>query len=586
MNTRAPSLLCRLGLCCAPLLATTALANPPVTLAVNAPRPTTAVALKEAPRLPDAAALTRAAARFAPTALQADLTDLPESERAALARVLQAARLMDAIYLRQVSPENPQLLVDLARDGSALGRARLQALLLNGGPWSRLDHNAAFLPGVGEKPAAAGFYPPGATKPEIDAWLATLPAAERERALGFYTVIRRGPDGRLSSVPYSIEYQGELGRAAALLRDAAGLSREPSLQAFLSARAAAFVSNDYLKSDVLWMELDSRIEPTIGPYETYEDEWFGAKAAFEAFITVRDEAETKRLQRYSAHLQDIEDHLPIDPALRNPKLGAMAPIRVVNSIYCSGEANRAVQTAAYNLPNDERITREKGTKRVMLKNVQEAKFRAVLVPIARVALGAADQKKLSFDAFFTHILMHELMHGLGPHQVALPGGGKSTPRAELQSDYSAIEEAKADISGLFALQHLMDKGVVDKGMEETLYVTFLASAFRTLRFGLSEAHGKGMALQLNYLLDQGAVQVGKDGTFAVVADKFKAAVVGLTRELLTLEARGDRKGAQERMGRLGVVRPEVQRVIDRLGAVPVDIAPRFPTAERLLAQGR
>jgi hypothetical protein len=328
------------------------------------------------------------------------------------------------------------------------------------------------------------------------------------------------------------------------------------------------------------MELDATLEPTIGPYEVYEDEWFNYKAAFEAFITVRDEGESAKLERFGRELQDIEDHLPIDPALRNPKLGALSPIRVVNVVFTSGDANRGVQTAAYNLPNDERVVQEKGSKRVMLKNVQEAKFQKVLLPIARVALPLADRKDVSFDAFFTHILMHELMHGLGPHNITV-GGRATTVRQELKETYSAIEEAKADISGLWALQYLVDKGVLGKELQRTMYTTFLASAFRSIRFGLTEAHGKGIALQLNTLLDAGAFTAHPDGTFAVVPARVKDAVAALTRELMSLEAHGDYAAAKDLIAKRAVVRPDVQRVLDRLQGVPVDIEPQFVTADEL-----
>jgi hypothetical protein len=257
------------------------------------------------------------------------------------------------------------------------------------------------------------------------------------------------------------------------------------------------------------MELNSSIEPTIGPYEVYEDEWFNAKAAFEAFITIRDDAETAKLSKLGMHLQEIEDRLPIDPKYRNPKLGSMAPIRVVNEILAAGDANRAVQTAAFNLPNDERVIREKGAKRVMLRNVQQAKFNIVLMPISLIVLSTGDRNHVSFDAFFTHTVMHELMHGLGPHEIRV-GGRATTVRQELQETYSTIEEAKADISGLFALQYLLDKGVLNRDLQDTIYDTFLASAFRSIRFGITEAHGRGTAIQLNFLLDYGAFSLGKD----------------------------------------------------------------------------
>jgi hypothetical protein len=535
------------------------------------------------PAVPDQAALATMTARFAPTDITADLTRLAAGERRALGKVVQASRIIDALFLRQVWAGNEALLLRLLSDTTPLGRARLHAFLVDKGPWSRLDHEAPFIPGVPAKPGGANFYPAGATKAEVEAWLAGLPADERQRATGFFTTLRRTPPGSPQPfvvVPYSLEYQGELARAAALLREAAAQTAQPTLKRFLETRAAAFLSNDYYESDVAWMELDASIEPTIGPYEVYEDQWFNYKAAFESFITVRDDAETDKLARFSSELQDIEDHLPIDPALRNPRLGALAPIRVVNEIFAAGDANRGVQTAAFNLPNDERVVKAKGTKRVMLKNVQEAKFRIVLVPIANVALAPADRQHVVFDAFFTHILMHELMHGLGPHNIRV-GGRETTVRQELKETYSAIEEAKADVSGLWALQYLVDKGSLPQTMQDTMYTTFLASAFRSIRFGVNEAHGRGMALQLNTLLDAGAFRVAGDGTFSVDASRIRDAVTALTRDLMTLEAAGDYAQAQALIARLGVLRPEVKRVLDRLTAVPVDIEPRFPTAEQL-----
>jgi Peptidase family M49 len=534
----------------------------------------------EPSHMPNAAELKRMTARFAPVDIQVDVSKLPENERRALAKTVQAARLMDSLFLRQVWAGNETLLLDLLRDGSPLGRERLHAFLLNKGPWSRLDHNAPFIPGVPAKPEAGNFYPAGASKADLEAWVKSLPEAQQKEATGFFTTLRRDTGGKFIAVPYSVEYQGELTEASQLLREASRLTTQPTLKAFLATRADAFLSNDYYPSEVAWMELDASIEPTLGPYEVYEDEWFNYKAAFEAFIGLRDDAETQKLAKFSSELQELENNLPIDPKLRNPKLGALAPIRVVNSLFSSGEAYSGVQTAAYNLPNDERVAAEKGTKRVMLKNIQEAKFQRVLVPIARVALAPKDRKDVSFDAFFTHILMHELMHGLGPHNITVEGK-QTTVRQALQVSSSAIEEAKADISGLWALQYLVDKGALGKEMERTMYTTFLASAFRSIRFGVNEAHGKGIALQLNHFLDTGAVVVNKDGTFAVVPGKIRESVASLTRQLMELQASGNRATAESLLAKQGVVRPEVKRVLDRLDKVPVDIEPRYVTAEQL-----
>jgi Peptidase family M49 len=517
--------------------------------------------------------------RFAPVDLAPPLAPLPPNEQQALALLVKAATLMDGLFLEQVWAGNPSLLTQVASDRTPEGQAELHYFLINKGPWSRLDHNEPFLRvATPAKPPQANYYPADATKDEIEKWFATLKGKAHEDALGFFTVIRRGPDRRLIAVPYSIEYQNTLTAAAGYLREAAKLTSQPTLKKYLELRADAFLSNDYFASDVAWMELDASIEPTIGPYETYEDEWFGYKAAFEAFITLRDDVETKKLGVFSAELQGLEDALPIEAKYRNPKLGGLSPIRVVNVVFSAGDGNRGVQTAAFNLPNDARVLKEKGAKRVMLKNVQEAKFANVLTPIAAVALPAADRSKVSFDAFFTHILMHELMHGLGPHHVA---GGNVAVRHALSDTYAAIEEAKADISGLWALQKLADKGVVSADIARTMYTTFLASTFRSIRFGINEAHGKGIALQLNYLLDNGGFVVNSDGTFAVVDAKIRAGVEGLTKELMTIQAEGNYTAATGRLKELVVIRPEVQKVLDRLKDVPVDIEPRFGTAKTL-----
>jgi hypothetical protein len=487
---------------------------------------------------------------------------------------------MDTLFLRQVWAGNETMLLNLVQDTSEIGRARLHYFLLNKGPWSRLDHNDAFIAGAAPKPEAANFYPADATKQEVEEWLATLSGSQKSFATGFYSTVRRNAEGKLIAVPYSFEYQGELAHAARLLHEAAALTTQPTLKAFLEKRAQAFLTNDYYDSDVAWMELDASIEPTIGPYEVYEDEWFNFKAAFEAFIALTDRDASGKLDRFSHELQDLENHLPIDPQLRRSKLGAYSPIRVVNVVFGAGDGNHGVQTAAFNLPNDERVVAEKGSKRVLLKNFQQAKFEQVLVPISRQALAASDQSAVAFDSFFTHILMHELMHGLGPQTIRV-GSRETTVRQELKELNGPLEEAKADISGLWALQYLMDKGVIDKKQERSMYVTFLASTFRTLRFGLNDAHAKGMTLQVNYLLDHGAIRIDKDGLFSLDLAKTKQAVTGLTHDIMTLQAHGDYAGVKQLFERMVKIRPEVQHVIDRLGNVPVDIAPKFVTAAEL-----
>jgi Peptidase family M49 len=544
-----------------------------------------AVGVAQEAKVPATAELQRMTARFAPTEVAADVSKLSPNDRRVLAKLVEASKIIDALFLRQVWSGNEAMLLDLVRKETPEDRARLHYFLINKGPWDRLDHYRTFVAGAPKKPEGANFYPEGASKAELERWMQSLPEAERAQANGFFTTIRRGRNGSFAIVPYNVEYQNELTRAATLLREAAGLASEPTLKTFLTKRADAFLSNDYYDSDVAWMELKGTIEPTLGPYEVYEDEFFNYKAAFESFITIQDEAESAKLQKFSGELQDIENRLPIDPKYRNPKIAGLAPIVVVDEIFAAGDANRGVQTAAFNLPNDERVLAEKGAKRVMLKNVQDAKFDKTLVPISKMVLSSADQQSLSFDAFFTQILVHEMMHGLGPHNITV-NGRQTTVRKEMKDASSFLEEAKADISSLYAVQYLIDKGILPKSMQSTLYTTFLASAFRSIRFGISEAHGKGLAVQLNYLLDQGGFVVKPDGTFTVEPNKIKEGVIGLTHDIMTIQAEGNYDKAKELGDRLGVVRPAVQKLLDKLASVPVDIEPQFTTAEKLLAESR
>lgn len=508
--------------------------------------------------------LKRMSARFAPVRLRADSSKLSAGDKKALAKLQEAAAAIDRLYMKQLWDGNAALYEKLGKDKTPLGRAAFESFWRNKGPWSDLDEHKAFVDGVaGRKPEGANFYPPDMTKEEFEGWVKTLSEEKRREAESFFTVIRRDGAGKLKSVAYANEYERELGALAKLLREAAALTTNASLKTFLTLRADAFLSNDYYASDVAWMDLDSPIDITIGPYETYTDELLGYKAAFEAYVCLRDEKETAKLKFFAGHLQEIENNLPVDAKHRNSKLGAMAPIAVVNQIVSAGDGAHGVATAAFNLPNDERIVLEKGAKRVMLKNVQEAKFEKILKPIAARMLAVGELKDLSFDSFFTHILAHELSHGIGPQKNV---------RTSLKNLYGAMEEAKADITGLFMLQYLFDKGLLPRG-EKQLYTTFLASSFRTLRFGIQEAHGRGMAVQLNYLMDKGCFVVKPDGTFAVDFSRIKDGVRDLTREILTIQAEGDYAAAKKMIDSLAVIRPPLAAALKKLEDLPTDIAP-------------
>src|SRR3954468_6083914 len=413
-------------------------------------------------QIPGLAELQKMQARYAPTELKVDTTHLSVGDKKALVKLLEAARVLDPLFMKQLYERNIELYEKLKKDTSPLGRARLKYFWQNKGPWSDLDGHDAFLPDVPErKPLGSNFYPADMTKPEFERWAEGLPKEDKGKATGFYSVIQRDSSKKLTIVPYSQAYKDDLTKAAGLLREAAALTDNATLKKFLTTRADSFLSDDYYDSDVAWMDLDAPLDITIGPYETYNDEMFGYKAAFEAYVNIRDAKETQKLGFFSQHLQEIENNFPEDPAYRVKKLGALSPIRVVNEVIAAGDAAHGVATAAYNLPNDERVVAEKGSKRVMLKNVQEAKFKQILIPIAKQVLTAAEQKDLSFDSFFTHILAHELTHGLGPQQIQV-NGRKTSPRAEMKEIYGAIEEAKADVTGLFALQYLLDQQAANK----------------------------------------------------------------------------------------------------------------------------
>ncbi len=546
----------------------------------------TLLAMAAASPTPDVAKLKQMSDRFAPVRIEVDLSKLSVGDRKAATKLVEAARVIDDLFLEQFWKGNKDLQAKLAKDTSPLGRARYSYFRLNKSPWSALDGHTAFLSGVPEhKPAGANFYPETMTKESFEGWLRTQPEARKQLATGFFSVIHQRGDG-YAAVPFSREYASHLKRLASLLREAAASTENATLQNFLTARAAAFLSNDYYSSDVAWMDLDAPLDVTIGPYETYNDELFGYKASFEAYINIRDDRETEKVKFFSQHLQEIEDNLPVDPKFRNKKLGASAPIRVVNEIISTGDAAHGVRTAAYNLPNDERVVREKGSKRVMLKNIQEAKFRAILEPIADRVLRPADRTLLSFDSFFTHILAHELTHGIGPHTVST-NGVESTPRKQLKEFHSAIEEAKADVLGLFMLQYMMDRKMlpdVGKDGEKRLYTTFLASSFRTLRFGLKEAHGKGMALQFNYLSSKGGFRANADGTYFVDMDRIKPAIRDLAHDLLTIEATGDYNASKRMLESHATIPIPLAATLERLRDLPTDIYPDPVTANGLAVQ--
>lgn len=524
--------------------------------------------------------LARRVAQFAPAAIDFDDAALEPWEREVLSRLVAASDLMQEIFLLQVSAQNPEWRSNLER---ARGEGRDEALAyfeIMAGPWDRLEHDQPFLR-AGAKPAGAGYYPADLTREALESWLQSHPE-DRQRFTDYFSVIRRDK-GNLVALPYSVEYRKQLQQAAALLREAANLSQNESLTRYLEARAAAFLSDNYFESDMAWMDLDSRIEPTIGPYEVYEDQLMGYKAAFESFITVADPTASAELAMLKDAMPGLERRLPLADRHKNLDRGFESPIRVVDVVYTAGDTRAGTQTIAFNLPNDERVREAKGSKKVMLRNVMHAKFDEVLAPIAAEVLAPGLQGQLAFQPWFIRVLMHELAHGLGPGTITLPSGARTTVNQALQERYSAIEEAKADAAGLHSLTVLAADGHYDADFVRQAFLGHVADLFRSVRFGANQAHGMAGLIQFNYLLEQGAItHDDATGHFDADYDKLVAANRDFARELLTLQAEGSYEKAGAVLEKYGKMRPEMQAALDRLaGQVPVDIRPIYVVTEKL-----
>jgi hypothetical protein len=509
--------------------------------------------------------------QFVPQTLETSIEHLSEGDRKALGFLVRAAEAIDEIFLRQAWVENPAFRERVRSLAGPLAQAARDYYRIMYGPWDRIAELEPFL-GQQQRPPGAGYYPEDMTAAEFEEWLEAHPE-DREAFVGLHTVIRRR-SGQLVAVPYSVEYRELLNRAAGELRAAAASTSNPSLSRFLELRANAFLDDDYFESDLAWMDLDSPIEVVIGPYETYEDKLFGYKAAFEAFLCIAQPEEEAQLAAFKDELPFLERNLPIPEEHKNLGRGSESPIRVVDSYLVSGDSRAGVQTIAFNLPNDERVREAKGSKKVLLKNVMHAKYRGILEPIAERVLAADERDRIDFDAFFAFILHHELAHGLGPGQIGIDGRITEV-RLELKDHYSALEEAKADVLGVYNIYALVEKGVMDAAILDHLPWTYTAGMFRTVRFGLTEAHGRGMVLQVNYLLEKGAVAVTEDGRFQPVPERFQAAFEDLAREILMIQALGDYDGAAALFERYGTVPQAMVVGIERLEDIPVDIDPAY-----------
>lgn len=513
-------------------------------------------------------------AQFARIEMTPDTSFLTEEEREVVNLLIEAGNLMSEIYLRQISPRNPFWREQIASSDIADRDLLLDLFDLHFGPWDTLDHNRPFY-GATERPAGAGFYPPDMTKAEFEAHLASEPGKAEAFKSG-YTVLLRNEAGSLVAVPYSEYYAEFLEPAAELLRRAAAITTNESLKRFLTLRAEAFLTDDYFESELAWMDLDGPIEVAIGPYEVYDDGLFGRKTAFEAFITVRNPEESAALDKYKGMLRDMEANLPVPERYKNFARGFESPIAVVDQVHGGGDNVPGVQTIAFNLPNDERVREAKGAKKVLLNNVMEAKFDRILAPMAAKVLVPGQASLLMQKYMGVNTLFHELSHSLGPGTITVDGE-ETTVNEQLQELYSAMEEGKADVMGAYNILFMMDRGELPITEKENFLATYFAGLFRSMRFGIGEAHGKGAAFQYSYFREAGVFEVdGETGLYRVDFDALEAAIRDLTAEVVMIQGDGAYGAASDFLDTYGVIDGDAERVIASMTGIPVDIQPIYP----------
>jgi hypothetical protein len=503
-----------------------------------------------------------------------DTSFLSAEERQVVNDLIRAAELMSQIYLRQVYADNARLIAEIAASDDPRKAALLDMVELHYGLWDRLAENRPFY-GNRPLPPGAGFYPVDLTREELDAYLAAHPE-QRQVLLSPYTVVKRQGD-RLVAIPYSQEYRQWLVPAAALLRKAAATTSNASLKRFLSLRADAFLNDDYYQSELAWMDVQGTpIEVAIGPYEVYTDRLYGAKTAFEAFVTLQDPKQSADLARYKQHLRDMEANLPVEERYKNFQRGFASPILVAEQVHGGGDAVPGVQTVAFNLPNDERVREAKGAKKVILVNVLGAKYERILAPIATLAL-VPDQARLVTRKYMTmETLFHELSHSLGPGTITV-GGRQTSVDKELKEQGSALEEEKADVMGVWNLVYLMRRGEFPQSEKPELFATYLAGLFRAVRFGIDEAHGRGAAAQYSYLKEKGAFAWdARARRFRIDDVRMEAAVRDLVADIVRLQGNGDYAGAKAFLERYARLDDEARAVLGSMTHIPVDIQPGYP----------
>ncbi|USE70123.1 Zn-dependent hydrolase [Pseudoalteromonas maricaloris] len=496
---------------------------------------------------------------YTPVTLETDLSHLNDNQKKMLALLIDASVIMDDLFWQQAFGEDKATFLSKISDEKVR-----QFADINYGPWDRLNGDQVFLSGFEEKALGAEFYPSDITKDELN-------NAEVKDKTGLYSVIRRDENGKLYSTSYSSAYKAELDKAAELLRQASKLAQDKEFANYLNLRADALVNNSYQASDFAWMDMKNNpIDVVIGPIETYEDQLFGYRAAFESYVLVKDLAWSERLAKFAAFLPELQTGLPVDDKYKQEVPGSDADLNAYDVIYYAGHSNAGSKTIAINLPNDEEVQLQKGTRRLQLKNAMRAKFDKILVPIADQLIVQEQRKHITFDAFFANTMFHEVAHGLGIKNTIT---GKGTVRQSLQEHASALEEGKADILGLYMVEQLLKKGEITEGTLEDYYITFMAGIFRSVRFGASSAHGKANMIRFNFFKEEGAFSKNTDGLYQVNMEKMGAAMKKLSNLILTLQGDGDYQKVDQLIATHGDIKAELQKDLDKLSKanIPVDV---------------
>jgi hypothetical protein len=509
--------------------------------------------------------IERKLAQYTTVRLTSDLQKLTENERRMIPLLIDAARSMDAIYWRQAYGDRDSLLRSLT-DAEVRRYAEI-----NYGPWDRLDNNTPFMDGIGPKPKGAGFYPSDMTKEEFEAAAGKAPTLGKALR-SQYTIVRRDSARSLMALPYHQAFADQVTAAVAKIRQAAALAEDPGLRRYLELRARALETDDYQPSDLAWLDMkDNVIELVIGPIETYEDALFGNKAANEAFVLIKDKEWSGRLARYAAMLPSLQTELPVPAAYKRERPGSDSDLNAYDAVYYAGDANAGSKTIAINLPNDEEVQLRKGTRRLQLKNAMQAKFDKILMPIADQLIADDQKQHIKFDAFFSNVMFHEVAHGLGIKNLV---GRKGTVREALKEQAGALEEGKADILGLYMITKLHERGELkDRNLDDN-YVTFLASIFRSIRFGASNAHARANAAQFSFFQERGAfARDSATGRYRVNFPRMQSAVDALAGQILRFQGDGDYAGVTRFMAERGKLSPMLEEDLTRLGSagIPVDI---------------